>query len=264
PYSMALRLRRICSTEALFTKRTTALKGHLVKRGYDHRFVQEQIKKVVEIPRSRALETSTKSREENRIPFVVTFNPILPNISKVIRNNISILHSSQKCREAFPSLPLISYRRSKNLRDILVRAQHRKQPPKPPGVFRCNRRRCKTCPFIKEGTSSYTFHSTNEQRQIRQHISCYSSNLIYMIQCNKCKLQYIGETKRKARNRFGEHRRAIEKVIRKQSLDQPTAVSDHFALAGHSMDNLEFIPIELINSHRDSIRKATEAFLISN
>ena len=31
---------------------------------------------------------------------------------------------------------------------------------------------------------------------------------------------------------------------------------------GHSLNNLELIPLELINSNRDAIRKAREAFLI--
>ena len=45
-------------------------------------------------------------------------------------------------------------------------------------------------------------------------------------------------------------------------MDQPTAASDHFTLPGHSLNNLERIPLELINSNRDAIRKAREAFLI--
>ena len=122
-----------------------------------------------------------------------------------------------------------------NLRDILVRATHRRPTPKTPGAFRCNRSRCKTCPFITEGTTFYTFFSTNEQRQILHHIACSSSNLIYMIQCSRCKVQYIGETKRQLSDRFGEHRRAIEKAITHRHIDQPTAVSDHFILPGHSI-----------------------------
>ena len=49
------------------------------------------------------------------------------------------------------------YIRCNNLRDILVRAKHRRPPPKTctPGAFRCNRSRGKTCPFITEGTTSY-------------------------------------------------------------------------------------------------------------
>ena len=84
-----------------------------------------------------------------------------------------------------------------------------------------------------------------------------------MIQCSRCKVQYIGETKRQLSDRFGEHRRAIEKAITYRHIDQPTAVSDHFILPGHSINDIELIPLELIHSNRDSIRKAREAFLIS-
>ena len=103
---------------------------------------------------------------------------------------------------------------------------------------------------------------TNEQKGIRHHITCSSSNLVYMIQCTKCRIPYIGETKRRLSDRFGEHRRTVEKAITQRDIDQPTAVSDHFTLPGHSLNNWELIPLELINSNRDAIRKAREAFLI--
>ena len=57
----------------------------------------------------------------------------------------------------------------------------------------------------------------------------------------KCRIQYIGETKRRLSDRFGEHRRAVEKAITQRDIDQPTAVSDHFTLPGHSLNNLELI-----------------------
>ena len=138
PFSMALRLRRICSTDEFFNTRSDALTSHLIKRGYKYRFIKDEIDKVRQIPRCRALETSTK-KESNRIPFVVTFNPALPNIRQVISSNLNILRSSQRCQAAFHSPPLISYRRCNNLRDILVRAKHRRPPPPPPppgtGIF---------------------------------------------------------------------------------------------------------------------------------
>ena len=258
PFSMALRLRRICLTDEFFNARSSALTTHLIKRGYKHRLVKDAVEKVRQIPRSRALETSIK-KESHRIPFVITFNPTLPNIPQVISSNLNILRSSQRCLEAFSPPPRISYRRCKNLRDILVRAKHRRQAPLASGAFRCHSNGCKTCPFITEGATSYTFFSTNEQRHIRHHITCSSSNLVYLIQCNKCNVQYIGETKRHLSDRFGEHSRAIEKAIAKQQNDQPTAVADHFTLPGHSMNNIELIPLELITSDRDAIRKAREA-----
>ena len=65
-----------------------------------------------------------------------------------------------------------------------------------------------------------------------------------------------------------EHRRAVEKAITQRDIDQPTAVSDHLTLPGHSLNNLELIPLELIKRRypkdRDAIWKAREAFLIYN
>ena len=33
-----------------------------------------------------------------------------------------------------------------------------------------------------------------------------------MVQCKRCNLQYIGETKRRLKYRFNEHRRAVDKT----------------------------------------------------
>ena len=159
--------------------------------------------------RAREAERKSVSKESHRIPFVITFNPAWRNIPQVISSNLNILRSSQRCLEAFSSLPRISYRRCNNLRDLLVRAKHRRQAPRVRELSVVT----EIGPFIAEGTTSYTFFSTNEQRRIRHHITCFSSNLVCMLQCNKCNVQYIGETKRHLSDRFDEHRRGIEEAI---------------------------------------------------
>ena len=61
-------------------------------------------------------------------------------------------------------------------------------------------------------------------------------------------MQYArGETKRHLSHRFGEHRRAIEKAIQRHHINQPTAVSDHFSLPGHSINNIELIPSAVLS-----------------
>ena len=65
-----------------------------------------------------------------------------------------------------------------------------------------------TCPYINHGNTSYPFNNTGGTRQIKHHITRDSTNLTYMIQCKRCKKQYIGETKRRLRERFKEHREA--------------------------------------------------------
>ena len=81
-----------------------------------------------------------------------------------------------------------------------------------------------------------------------------------MIQCNRCNLQYIGETKRRLKDRFNEHRRTIDNPNNKS---KPTTAAEHFLSSPNQTANdMILIPIEKIFSNRDSIRKAREAFLI--
>ena len=136
-------------------------------------------------------------------------------------------------------------------------------PPFPillPGSFRCGQD-CATCPYITNGLKHYTFSSTGETRNITSHITCNTKNLIYMVQCNRCHLQYIGETKRRLKDRFNEHRRLVDKTNTKS---KPTTVSEHFlSQPNHCHTDMQLIPLELIHSSRDSIRKARESFLIA-
>ena len=73
------------------------------------------------------------------------------------------------------------------------------------------------------------------------HILGLSENVIYMVQCNRCNLQYIGETKRRLKDRFNEHRRAVDKTNIKS---KPTTVSEHFlSHSNHSYTDMQLIPL---------------------
>ena len=101
------------------------------------------------------------------------------------------------------------------------------------------------------------FTLTGEARSITSHITCNTKNVIYMVQCNRCNLQYIGETKRRLKDRFNEHRRAVDKTNIKS---KPTTVSGHFlSHSNQSHTDIQLIALEKINSSRDSVRKATES-----
>ena len=74
-----------------------------------------------------------------------------------------------------------------------------------------------------------------------------------MVQCNYCPKQYI------IKDRFNEHRRPVDNP---SNISKPNTVSEHFLTNDHSVKNLTLIPLELIKSNRDSVRKAGEAYLI--
>ena len=124
--------------------------------------------------------------------------------------------------------------------------------------YRCGKN-CLTCKYISDGQTSYIFHATGETRPMTNHIDCNSKNVIYMIQCNHCSKQYIGETKRRLKDRFNEHRRPVDNP---SNISKPTTVSEHFLTNDHSANDITLIPLELTKSSRDSVRKAREAYLI--
>ena len=86
-----------------------------------------------------------------------------------------------------------------------------------------------------------------------------SKDVIYMLQCNHCSIQYIDQTKRRLKDRFNEHRRPVDNP---SNSSKPTTVSEHFLTNDHSANDITLIPLELVKSDRDSVRKAREAYLI--
>ena len=97
--------------------------------------------------------------------------------------------------------------------------------------------------------STLPHENSNEARKITDSISCHSKNLIYLTECKRCHLQYIGETKRQLSERFGKHRRSI---LNHQQLSTTTPASLHFNQADHPINDVRLIPIELILSKKSS------------
>ena len=128
-----------------------------------------------------------------------------------------------------------------------------------PSITFLNNRNCTTCPYIEHGRNQYTFHSTGETYHIKSHITWKTFKVISLIQCRLCNLQYIGETKRRLKDRFNEHRRPI---LNPTGNYIHTAVSEHFLTSNHSDNHMLLIPIEKLKNGRDSFRKAREAHLI--
>ena len=93
PFSLALRLRRICSSDDTFTLRTNELKTYLNKRGYNLSFLNQEIGRVNDITRSDALtnKDTPDTDQPTRVPLVITYNPALP--SCIIHYSQTLQHS---------------------------------------------------------------------------------------------------------------------------------------------------------------------------
>ena len=258
PYSQALRIRRICSSNDDFLKHTDQLRSHLIRRGYDSSFVKHQIHSASCVTRKDTL-VHPYQRSNNtftRVPLVVTYHPNLPNFSAITGKFLPLLQISPRLKRIFPEKPIIAYRRPKNLRDLLVRAQLKPQEFLPIlGSSPCESRRCLTCQHIRTGI---TIHSncTGKTFNVWATATCKTANVIYLIECKLCHMQYVGETQNPLHIRVNGHRNDI----RHKRCDKPVAA--HFCSTDHSLSHLTILVLEQMRSENELLRKRRESYWI--
>ena len=89
-----MRLRRICSRQRYFEKRVADLTDFLVNRRDKEGFVRGQVDSGAKrISRTEALRDKHRERNE-RVPWVVTYHPGLPNIGQILRDLHPVMQSS--------------------------------------------------------------------------------------------------------------------------------------------------------------------------
>ena len=121
PFSLFLRIRRICSTKTFFAQRSREPIEYHTKRGYSRTSLQRDANRVRSIPRHATLQPQEqKSAKTGRTPFVTSFNPALPKISSVVNKDTTLLQATANCKKAFPNPPVIAYRHNASIRDLLV------------------------------------------------------------------------------------------------------------------------------------------------
>ena len=112
---------------------------------------------------------------------------------------------------------------------------------------------------VKRCDGSYTIHLLFHMYNPSHH---FTHNLPEQQKFNRFNLQCIGETKWRLRDRFNEHRRSVDKT---NVIFKHTTVAEHFlSRPNHCYTDMQLILLELINSSRNSIRKARESILINS
>jgi hypothetical protein len=261
PFSLFLRITRICSKESAREIRYNELKGMLLERKYPIGMIESAMKRARAIPRKEALKPVANPTPTSRRPiFVVTWDPRLPNLPAIGQKHWrSMTATDPYLAEVFPAPPLVAYKRQKNIRDFLVRA---KVPPplaaRPrrviPGMRRCQKQ-CHACPYIKETKDIKT---DTFKWKINKSVTCEDYNVVYMIECTKdnCKQKYVGETERKFKERLSDHKR----YINNNNLQQP--IGRHFNLPGHSIDDMRATILDKLMNKSTQYRKQREIYLI--
>ena len=259
PYAQAMRLKRICSTQEAFERRAEELTEFLVHRGYQRNMVRLRVQRAGAVPREIAL-TPRRRENGNRIPFVVSYHPCLPNIGGILRELQPVLESSERCKQAFKDLPVMAFRRPKSLKDYLVRARLKPADSgvREQGTVKCGNKRCMICKEHLKIGQSFTSKKTNKSYSINYHLDCNSENVVYLLSCRVCNLQYVGSTITSFRLRFNNHKSRIathSKASRAyKDMDDP--LYKHFCSAGHQgVKDVEVTLIDRVNGNECDLRE---------
>lgn len=121
--SEAIRLLRTNSSETKFQEAISNFKTRLEARGYPKNLIDGTLTEAKFSGRRSALRKQTKKTHERIIPFVTTYHPAVKNLKQLLMQEWSLIQNQPMLKNIFKMPPIISYRRGKSLKDMLVRAK---------------------------------------------------------------------------------------------------------------------------------------------
>jgi len=196
-HGTALRLRRICSSDKEFEQKSVEYKAYLASRGHNPMEITNAFNKVKNISRNDARTKSSGSKEgEKRHRFFTKFNPHHPNVLRIIKKHEHLLQTNATLAKLFPqgSFQVVN-KREKNLKELIARADPYCVNQKSVGKYStCEKVRCDSCNIFAQECTKFKCQATGRQYMINKKMSCNTPNVIYLAQCEKCKVQGVGST----------------------------------------------------------------------
>lgn len=249
--SQVLRFKRLSSFKPDYDNACFILFNSLINRGYNKR-------KLRKMKLDIWTNYTPKIIDNNKpvFPIVIHFSPLASHLIYEWKKLILQHNIFQDYRIT------AAYCRNKNLAELLAPRINRPNNNNNNnnsddsnndtvlGCDKCNSIRCKACPSVN---CTKTFNSAYTRRQytIKGSFNCRSNNIIYLITCTLCNMQYVGETQRKLSERLTDHRSNI-------TLQKNTPIANHFNLPGHSINNLSITVIDCVTAAEvDSFRDNT-------
>ena len=184
------------------------------------------------------------------ISFIPVFTAVATSFAlfDIVSTNCS---DKRFCFELQSKYYLIqSKRQPPNLKKLLTRAEYGEVLS---GTFNCSDKRCECCNFLLIN-DHYTFKNVQITFKLKNHFTCDSFNLIYVIICDTCKEEYIGETgegKTKLRDRVRVYRQHI-----RQPHYQQLKVEGHLRVCGNG--KFRIFPLLQMRSKDTNLRRSYE------
>ena len=146
------------------------------------------------------------------------------------------------------------------MKDRLVRSKLKTKPNKEPGVFACGRSNCEICDVLLLG-NKFKSSVTKKEYKINFNFNCNSENVIYLLTCKVCNIQYVGTTITRFRDRFNQYKSNINLYSQgRRGLMQERVIS-HFFEQNHNHTYLD-IEVQVIDHCDPNDKERREEFWI--
>ena len=251
--SQLLRFKRISSSFSDYSTACSTLFAALQKRNYSKSLLRKMKRDIWNLKDDFSTKTDTPKQI---LPIVIPYNKIGTELARSWK---SIIGQGQLFDQ--DSRLITAFCNGKNLGQKLVRSSlsvsnncginNKPRIYRKPGSIRCPNVKCKACSYVVETS---IFSSSHNDRTFKLHdkFSCHSSNIVYLVTCKKCNMQYVGETGRSLRDRITDHVSCIR-------LKKPTPIGLHFNQAGHSLKHFTILAIEQFDDNSEAIRHMKES-----
>ena len=264
PYGQALRIRRICSEDQFFEKGVSDLKQWLLKRGYKDYLIDTQIDKARCCNRDALLLGNDPRDNSNKVFLVLTYHPALSKkVYDIINLNQNILNINEEHKKVFSEPPMVSFRRGKTLKDVLVRSKLREEEFQQGSCVGCQKGNCLVDNFLDK-TGTFTDAQGDRIFNIRKGKLHYNSKyVVYLLRCKSCSMQYVGSTVTKFRERFNNYKSQFRKYMQRKEANNhnpgkdiaQAALFEHFCAEDHhGMEDWSFNIID----QADSLKRVRE------
>ena len=147
-----------------------------------------------------------------------TYNRTLPDIKRAVNKHWGILKVNRDFEQDFTKLPIIAFRRNRNLRDIFGkktiinnRTQICKSNNKNGYSKPCNSKLKNLCCTHVQSTSTFRSTVTHKTFKICNKLNYKSKCLIYQIKFVLCNKQYTGKSETTFTLRLNNHQKDVNK-----------------------------------------------------
>ena len=162
-----------------------------MRRGHGQRRTQLEVQRAIDAYRNPQQHIRNIDRA---VYFTVQYHPDLPDIKGTLNKFLPILYTSERMSMVFSRPPVVSFSQPRNLSQQLCRAKLQEPQKEAIQSKPCQGNRCQLCTAfvyascVTSTSNGRTFYCRN------QGTNCNTKWAVYVIMCDVCGMQYVGQT----------------------------------------------------------------------